>query len=86
VICNCSLASHLINQEVNKNATTYLWKREFLCTAQGATIKSKVIIDIKNSFALGLTYVMLSRITNCSNLDFSMFYPYKCFMYLSKLI
>jgi ATP-dependent DNA helicase PIF1 len=32
--------------------------------AQGATIKSKVNIDIKNSFALGLTYVMLSRVTN----------------------
>jgi ATP-dependent exoDNAse (exonuclease V) alpha subunit len=36
--------------------------------AQGATSKSKVIIDIKNSFALGLTYMMLSRVTNHSNL------------------
>jgi len=35
---------------------------------QGATIKYKVIIDIKNSSTLGLTYVMLSRSTNCSNL------------------
>jgi hypothetical protein len=35
---------------------------------QGATIKSKVLIDIKISFALGLTYVMLLRVTNCSNL------------------
>jgi ATP-dependent exoDNAse (exonuclease V) alpha subunit len=37
--------------------------------AQGATIKSKVIIDIKNSFALGLTYVILSRVTKNSNLS-----------------
>jgi len=35
--------------------------------AQGATIKSKVIIDIKNSIAPGLTYVMLSRLTKNSN-------------------
>ncbi len=35
---------------------------------QGPTIKSKVIIHSKNSFALGRAYVMLSRVTNHSNL------------------
>jgi hypothetical protein len=51
--------------------------------AQGATIKSKVLLDIKNSFAL--TYVMLSRVINHSNLmiqgnlkplDFKCIYQY----------
>jgi hypothetical protein len=32
--------------------------------SQGATISSKVIINIKEAFALGLTYVMLLRVTN----------------------
>jgi ATP-dependent exoDNAse (exonuclease V) alpha subunit len=32
--------------------------------SQGTTISSKVIIDIKEAFAHGLTYVMLSRATN----------------------
>jgi ATP-dependent DNA helicase PIF1 len=36
--------------------------------AQGATIKSKVFIHIKKSFARSLTYVMLSRIINHSHL------------------
>jgi ABC-type uncharacterized transport system permease subunit len=36
--------------------------------AQGATIKSKVFIHIKKSFAPSLTYVMLSRIINHSDL------------------
>jgi hypothetical protein len=35
---------------------------------QGRTINSKVIIDIKEAFAHGLTYVMLSRVTNRKNL------------------
>jgi len=56
---------------------TYYYKTSFLTIlayvitshkAQGATIKSKVIIDIRNSFVLSLTCVMLSRITNRSNL------------------
>jgi len=36
--------------------------------SQGTKISSKVIIDIKEAFALGLTYVMLSRFTNRKNL------------------
>jgi len=53
--------------------------------AQGATIKSKVIIDIKNPFVAYLVYVMLSRVINCSNLiiqgtlkpsDFKCIYQY----------
>jgi ATP-dependent DNA helicase PIF1 len=32
--------------------------------SQGATISSKDIIDIKEAFAPGLAYVMLSRVTN----------------------
>jgi hypothetical protein len=32
--------------------------------SQGITISSKFIIDIKEAFALGFTYVMLSRVTN----------------------
>jgi ATP-dependent exoDNAse (exonuclease V) alpha subunit len=32
--------------------------------SQGTTISSKVIIDIKEAFAHGFTYVMLSRVTN----------------------
>ncbi len=32
--------------------------------SQGTTISSKVIMGIKKTFALGLTYVMLSRVTN----------------------
>ena len=36
--------------------------------SQGATISSKVIVHIRNAFALGLTYVMLSRTTNRQNL------------------
>lgn len=35
---------------------------------QGATITSKVLVNIRESFALGLTYVMLSRITSHANL------------------
>jgi len=36
--------------------------------SQGRIISSKVIIDIKEAFALGFTYVMLSRVTNRNNL------------------
>jgi ATP-dependent DNA helicase PIF1 len=36
--------------------------------AQGATVKSKVLIDIKNSFVAYLVYLMLSRVINRSNL------------------
>jgi ATP-dependent exoDNAse (exonuclease V) alpha subunit len=36
--------------------------------SQGATISNKVIIDIRNAFVPGLTYVMLSRTTNRQNL------------------
>jgi hypothetical protein len=36
--------------------------------SQGTTIITKVFIDIKDAFALDLTYVMLSRITNRANL------------------
>ncbi len=36
--------------------------------AQGATITSKVFIDVRDSFAIGLTYVMLSKVTNHANL------------------
>jgi hypothetical protein len=31
--------------------------------SQGVTISSKVLVDIQNAFALGLTNVMLSRVT-----------------------
>ncbi len=74
---------------------TYNYKKSFSIVltyaitshkAQGATIKSKVIIDIKNSFALGFTYVMLSKVTKnsnpliCQTLIFT-----KILIYLSKL-
>ncbi len=36
--------------------------------SQGATISSKVIIDIKEAFAPGLTYVMFLKVTNINNL------------------
>jgi ATP-dependent DNA helicase PIF1 len=36
--------------------------------SQGTTITTKVFIDIKDAFSLGLTYVMFSRITNQANL------------------
>ncbi len=36
--------------------------------SQGATITTKVIIDIKKTFTHGLTYVMLSIVTNQNNL------------------
>jgi len=36
--------------------------------SEGATISNKVIVDIRNVFAPGLTYVMLSRTTNRQNL------------------
>jgi hypothetical protein len=36
---------------------------------QGATIASNVLIDIRNAFFLGLTYVMLYRVTNQRNLN-----------------
>ena len=36
--------------------------------SQGATISTNVIVDIRNAFAPGLTYVMLSRVTNRTNL------------------
>jgi hypothetical protein len=36
--------------------------------AHGAIITSKVFVHVKESFALGLTYVMLSRVTNHANL------------------
>jgi len=36
--------------------------------SQGATISSKVIIDIKEAFAPGLTYVMFFKVTNINNL------------------
>ena len=34
----------------------------------GATISTNVVVDIRNAYAPGLTYVMLSRATNRSNL------------------
>jgi hypothetical protein len=34
----------------------------------GTTISSKVIIDIKKTFALGFTYVMISKVRNKKNL------------------
>ena len=37
--------------------------------SQGATISNKVIVHIRNAFAPGLTYVMLSRTTNRQNLN-----------------
>jgi hypothetical protein len=36
--------------------------------SQGATISSKVIIHIREYFAWGLVYVMLSRVTSRKNL------------------
>ena len=36
--------------------------------SQGATMSTNVVVDIHNAFALGLTYVMLSRVTNRTNL------------------
>jgi ATP-dependent exoDNAse (exonuclease V) alpha subunit len=36
--------------------------------SQGATISTNVVVDIRNAFAPGLTYVMLSRVTNRTNL------------------
>ena len=36
--------------------------------SQGATISTNVVVDIRNAFAPGLTYVMLSRVTNRANL------------------
>ncbi len=36
--------------------------------AQGAKITSKVLIHVRESFTVGLTYVMLSRLTNHANL------------------
>ncbi len=36
--------------------------------SQGATITIKVLIYIKDAFALDLAYVMLSRVTNQTNL------------------
>ena len=36
--------------------------------SQGATISTNVVVDIRNVFAPGLTYVMLSRVTNQKNL------------------
>jgi hypothetical protein len=51
----------------------YYYKKSFPITlayaiighkSQGATISSKVTIDIKEAFALRLTYVMLLRVTN----------------------
>ena len=36
--------------------------------SQGATLSTKIIVDIQNAFAPGLTYVMLSRTTNRQNL------------------
>ena len=35
--------------------------------SQGATISTRVIVDIRNTFASGLTYVILSRTTNRQN-------------------
>jgi ATP-dependent DNA helicase PIF1 len=62
----------------------YYYKATFLITStyaitrhksQGATISSKVIIDIKEAFAPGLTYVMLSRVTNKKNLKIGNLIP-----------
>jgi hypothetical protein len=36
--------------------------------SQGATIASIVLVDVQNAFSLGLTYVMLSKMTNHRNL------------------
>jgi ATP-dependent DNA helicase PIF1 len=36
--------------------------------SQGATISTNVVVDIRNAFAPGLTYVMLSKVTNRKNL------------------
>ena len=37
--------------------------------SQGAIISTKVIVNIRNTFAPGLSYVMLSRTTNKKNLN-----------------
>jgi hypothetical protein len=36
--------------------------------SQGATIVTKVVMDINGAFTLGFTYVMFFRITNHKNL------------------
>jgi hypothetical protein len=36
--------------------------------SQSAIITTKILIDIKDTFATSLTYVMLSKITNQANL------------------
>ncbi len=49
--------------------------------AQGATISNKVVKKVRNSFAQGVTYVMLSWVTNrkhlfiCDNLTPNDFNP-----------
>jgi ATP-dependent DNA helicase PIF1 len=50
--------------------------------AQGATVKSKVIIDIKNSFAPSLTYVMLSSVTKNSNLLICQYLIFTFFLFI----
>jgi hypothetical protein len=55
----------------------YYYKESFSLTlayvitshkSPSTTISSKVIIDIKKAFALGFTYVMISKVTNKKNL------------------
>jgi hypothetical protein len=37
--------------------------------SQGATIVTKVVMDINGTFTLGLTYVMVFRVRNQNNLN-----------------
>jgi len=78
-IININIQIMLKRQTLQHKYTskTYYYKSSFSIVlayvitghkAQGATIKSKVIIHILNSFAPSLAYVMLSRVTNCSNI------------------
>jgi hypothetical protein len=69
------LKKHTFQHKYTYNG--YYYKESFSITlayvitshkSPGTTISSKVIIDIKKTFAPHLTYVMISKVTNKKNL------------------
>jgi len=87
------LKKHTFQHKYTYNA--YYYKTLFPITlayvitshkSQGVTINSKIIIDMKEAFAPGLTYVMLLRVTNGKNLKKEILLQMISYLALFKMI
>lgn len=72
-LCNFGLAHAAIHMETQPCMTCHIWP---ICAcaclaghrSQGATLRTKTIIDVTDAFTPGLLYVMLSRVTDRKHL------------------